>query len=503
MRNGKEIKVRRKIAILSEDIIAYIISCIVALIFGFNSPLHPWVGSESSIDSSVFKTVALMMERGYMPYRDSFDHKGPVLYILNWIGNRISQYRGIWLIEIICISFTFWMLYKISRLKCSVISSIITCFTAISLLFVYFEGGNFTEEYAMPCIAVSIYIFLDYLLNGVISNARVIISGICCGVVMMLRANMISIWIVYCLAISCVLLSRKAISKWGNFAVFFLCGLAITIVPILAWLLVNDDISYFINDYVLFNMQYSSVEGGRAVLSAKWSSFFEFFNTTVYLVAFCSIIFHLKEILVVNISYAIYLILTVILMVMSGMSYGHYGMILVPAVIYPISLLFSDIEKITEANQRKTLLMLTSLYFLSIIIIPSWVTTVDSIPMKYEKKGENNRYELTNNLVNLIEKLTDEDDKISVYGNWDVIYVLSDRAHATRYSYQYPIGQVMPEIVDEYLHELQEEMPKIIVVCDGNYDDRIRNFLDENNYKLQFASNTEDLNESAMLFLKQ
>ena len=38
-------------------------------------------------------------------------------------------------------------------------------------------------------------------------------------------------------------------------------------------------------------------------------------------------------------------------MVMSGMAYGHYGMILVPAVIYPISLVFSDIEKITETYQ--------------------------------------------------------------------------------------------------------------------------------------------------------
>ena len=108
----------RKIGNYQEKFIAFIISCIVALLFGFNSPLHPWVGSEAYTDSSVFKTVALMMEHGYMPYRDSFDHKGPILYIINLIGNSISQYRGIWVIEIIFLTVTFYMLYKISRLSC-------------------------------------------------------------------------------------------------------------------------------------------------------------------------------------------------------------------------------------------------------------------------------------------------------------------------------------------------------------------------------------------------
>ena len=87
----------------SENTIALSVSIILALIFGINSPLHPWLGTEAGTDSSVFKTVVMMMERGYQPYRDSFDHKGPFLYILNWLGNRISPYNGIWWIEVAAI----------------------------------------------------------------------------------------------------------------------------------------------------------------------------------------------------------------------------------------------------------------------------------------------------------------------------------------------------------------------------------------------------------------
>lgn len=492
----------RKIGNYQEKFIAFIISCIVALLFGFNSPLHPWVGGEAYTDSSVFKTVALMMEHGYMPYRDSFDHKGPILYIINLIGNSISQYRGIWVIEIIFLTVTFYMLYKISRLSCGVVSSTIVCFTSISLLFEYYEGGNLTEEYAMPFIAAGIYIFLDYFFNNFISKPRLICSGICCGIVLMLRPNMISVWIIFCASIFIIFLLKKSIKKLVSFIIFFLCGLAIVIVPLLIWLATKHDLYYFFNDYVVFNIQYSSAAGGRALLSTKWASFFKFFNATVYILSFFSVIFHIKIKKIVNISYLLYLFVTIILMVMSGKSYGHYGMILIPAVIYPISLVFSDIEKITEAHNRKAVFLLASLYVLSSLIAPKWISTAEGVITKYETKDENHYSDVTNNIVNIITDLTDENDKISVYGNWDVLYVLSDRTHATRYSYQFPIADVMPDIMDEYMRELQKEMPEIIVVQAGRYDSNIQSFLDNNNYEIRYSSNTEDLSNSAILFVK-
>ena len=57
----------------------------LSFVFLFNSPLHPWIRGESTTDSSVFRTVAMMMRYGYMPYRDSFDHKGPLLYIIEFL----------------------------------------------------------------------------------------------------------------------------------------------------------------------------------------------------------------------------------------------------------------------------------------------------------------------------------------------------------------------------------------------------------------------------------
>ena len=197
------------IAYDKESILALISSLILSMIFMFNSPLHPWKGGASATDSSVFKTVAFMMEKGYMPYRDTFDHKGPVIYLLNYLGNKISDYRGIWVIEAFFLIVLIFAMYKIARLSCSIISSAITVLLALSILFTYFEGGNLTEEYAMPCIAIALFIFMDYLLNDKISNLRIMSAGIGCGIVLMLRPNMIAVWAVFCLFIFVDLLKER------------------------------------------------------------------------------------------------------------------------------------------------------------------------------------------------------------------------------------------------------------------------------------------------------
>ena len=120
---------------IRENVAVIISLAIFAFLFLVNSPLHPWIRSNSKTDSSVFRTVAMMMDKGYMPYKDSFDHKGPLLYIIDWIGNKISLSSGIWMIEFGCMIITLFMIYKIARLSCKISSAWITMAVSSSLLF--------------------------------------------------------------------------------------------------------------------------------------------------------------------------------------------------------------------------------------------------------------------------------------------------------------------------------------------------------------------------------
>lgn len=483
-----------------EIIFVIVFSAFLAFIFLLNSPLHIWRGATASgTDSSVFQTIAMMMDKGYMPYRDSFDHKGPLLYVINYWGLKVDYYRGVWVFEFIFMTVTFFMLYKIARLKTKIFSSILVVVTAMTMLFTYFQDGNMTEEYAMPFIAIGIYIFLDYLLNSKITWYRIAISGISMGAVCLLRPNMIAVWIVFCAAIFFRTIVEKDWKQLGQFVAWFLVGFALIVIPFIVWLAVNGALQDCIEDYIVFNMQYTSAEGGRASLGAKWRSFFTFATSTIYIFALMGIAYSLRKKLFVDFTYAIYMVVGVALLCISGMEYGHYGMALVPAVVYPLSLIMENVENLSNQEISKVIKMLISVYIMATIIVPQSLDTIYSFPSYYSNRDKGPIDDITREICVKVAELTSEDDAISVYGNTDIIYVVSHRKHATKFSYQFPIGQVMPEIMDEYMEQLEEEQPPVVVVT--TYDDNnIQKFLEENEYEKVWPEENEEQTTSYVVY---
>jgi hypothetical protein len=484
-----------------ENIIAVIISGIFSFFFLIKSPLHPWYKGEAATDSCVFKTVSMMIEKGYMPYKDTFDHKGPLLYLINYWGDCISKYSGVWVIEFAFLTITLFMMYKTARLMCKRSTSVISVLIANSLLFEYFSSGNLVEEYAMTYISIAIFIFLDYLKNSKISNLRLLICGASLACTLLLRPNMISIWVVMCLAILIKELIGKQYKKLWNFILWFSIGMAIIFIPIIIWLGTNGALKQCWADYIEFNRLYTSAEGGRALFSAKWSSFLWFFNTSVYIISFTSLAYMctFKD-RFINISYLIYMTVTLLFVCMSGMQFAHYGMILVPAVVYPIAAIFSELELIEHEQLQRIITILLCVYSLNTLILPEWIDLTQNIPYIYESKDEGHISETVYTISDIINSTVDENDAISVYGNWNIIYIISNHIHATRYSYQSPVAFIMPEIMNEYITSLQEEAPKIIVVQQGHYDSIIENFLAENGYHILWSENDDEPTKGALVY---
>ena len=468
-----------------------------AFILLLQSPLHIWRHGTSRTDQSVFQTIALMMERGYLPYRNSFDHKGPLLYLINYIGRQIAAYRGIWALEFVFMVITLISLYKIARLKCNKISACIAVLTSASLLFEFFEEGNLTEEYAMPFIAIALFIFLDYFLNRNINHMRLILCGFCFGGVFLLRPNMIAVWVVFCIAVFVDCLRQNNGRLLGTYTTLFLTGTGIIVIPVVIWLIVGGILTDCLQCYIYFNFLYSSCPE-RALFYHKWQCFFMFLNHTVVILSTAiSVYFAGKAERFLYGTYICCIGCTLWFIAISGMSYGHYGMVLVPVTVFPVASLLSECQKQKNTDGSAVILLVT-LWLLGSIIMPDWLSQIGSSAKIYAKRHEINYSETVADICRIIGEKTSYDEAISVYGNWDIIYLLSDRIHATRYSYQYPIGVVMPEIIDEYIEALKREKPKIIVVQAGRFDDIISPFLSENHYELIWQENAEE--GPAMLF---
>lgn len=453
-----------------------------ALVFMSQSPLNILLlNGNSGIDSSVFRTIAMQMERGLMPYRDSFDHKGPLLYIYNYLGLLIKRHRGIWIIEFISAFAAFGLMYKTARLKCDRMRSFFVLIICAAPLYSYFEGGNMTEEYALPFIMSAVYIFADYFMNDRITRMRLVICGLGFGAVCMLRVNMIAVWIVFCCAVLLRSFREKRLEEIPRFLLYFLMGAGIIVLPICFWLIFNNAFVDFIKDYFVFNIMYTK-DAFRATALNKYNSFSGFANNIYVLTSIVVICRACRDRSLFHIAYLGYEIAGLLMICMSGQGYAHYGMVLVPALVYPFSLLLSK-----ETIREETWILAFVLYFSVSRVIPVWIGGIDkTAEYLLMENRTRERTDAVGQVCTYITTNTNIDEKIIVWGNWNIIYVESERLPASKYSYQLPIGNVDETIMTEFFGELSETLPRIVVISQDERIEEILGFLNEHQYACTF-----------------
>lgn len=65
-------------------------------------------------DSSIYQYIGHLINIGKTPYIDAFDHKGPVLYLINAIANLLGT-DGIWIVNILFIVAYTYAVYIIAN----------------------------------------------------------------------------------------------------------------------------------------------------------------------------------------------------------------------------------------------------------------------------------------------------------------------------------------------------------------------------------------------------
>ena len=92
----------------------FVSAVIFLVIFSWNtSPLYTFFG----YDSSIFKAMGKFMADGLTPYKDFFDHKGPIIILIEWIGFGItkSDYTML-LLQAIFLTASLFGVYKIANI---------------------------------------------------------------------------------------------------------------------------------------------------------------------------------------------------------------------------------------------------------------------------------------------------------------------------------------------------------------------------------------------------
>ena len=455
-----------------KEVLLILILIVFAIIISFQLFFNPFSKTYEGMDTFVFAYIGESMHDGQIPYKDIFDHKGPFLYFINYLGTFLETTIGIWIIEVVFLIISTIFIYKISKLivkskKVSLIISIFIMFTMGS----YTLSGNYVEEFALPFILISLYLYIDLYLNKdnllQITSKKSLIIGICCGFVLMLRINMAVVWLVYSVFIFFDLLKkdRKALLKYIT---YFIIGNLIVIIPFCIYLLINDAFGDFIHQYIIFNFIYSAEN------TSSIENSFLYFATISPVLIFCLILFFIKsenkKLKYINF---IFFIMTFIIVILPGNEFAHYGIILLPAYIYPLC-------NMCDFLIKRKIYFIVIVLFMSIIFCSDIFYTIFKIIYI-------NTYTYQNGAKEIIEYINtekEENDKLVVLGNYCNFYIETNLEPCSKYVYQIPIAYIDKQIIVDTINDIKNKNPKFIIKDRYNLDENMEKnfkFIDNSN----------------------
>ncbi|MCK5129345.1 MAG: hypothetical protein KAQ68_05820 [Clostridiales bacterium] len=243
------------------EIIIALFGILTLLFCTKNSPLfyfNDWV------DVNSFFTVGKAMFNGKVLYKDIFEQKGPVLYLIHGIGYLISNttFIGVFIIE--AMSFSVLMIYCYKLLKLFYSDTISLIGTAILPFFIlsskYFCHGGSAEEYILCLQMVALYHIMYYFKTAyyekTINLKHIFVNGSLFSLTFLIKYNIAVFWVLPILTMIISMLINRQYKDVLKSVAMFLLGCSVIIAPILIYFIANNALADFINIYFIFNVKF-------------------------------------------------------------------------------------------------------------------------------------------------------------------------------------------------------------------------------------------------------
>lgn len=238
----------------------------IMLVVSKSSPLYvinDWV------DLNAFLTMGKGWAHGLVPYRDLFEQKGPVLYILFLLAHQIANsYLGVFIIETLFFFLTLVILFKTARFFLSSRMSLVLCF--ISAIFLtlspFFKAGGSAEELAFPAIVYTIYLVFKLQAQAFkLSKMSYLLSGVSLGCLFWAKYTMIGSWVGFFLSLAVCLLIQKELKELLGAVTYSLLGFSLVSFAVLAYFYATGALGDLYHAYFYANIALYPPEGASSV----------------------------------------------------------------------------------------------------------------------------------------------------------------------------------------------------------------------------------------------
>jgi hypothetical protein len=422
-------------------------------------------------DSGVFLYIGWRILNGELPYRDIWDHKPPLIFYINALGLAITNPTrwGVWLLEFASLFLAALIGFYLLKKALGIFPAIYSLLLGLLTLTFIIEGGNLTEEFTLPLQFFALWLIYDADKYS-FSFWRLFLIGFIGAIAFFTKQVTIGIWIAIIIYLTLTRLKHNQTRQWIKEILSFGVGGLVVCTVIILFFGIQGTLEEFWNAAFKYNFIYFFANNNLAqkleplltgITPLTKVGLFQFaiigYGLGIVLILFRKdIISNWTPLLFVGL---IDLPIELILISVSGQFYGHYYMVLLPALFIFSGLTFWVILSQLSSWNVPNVAKLT--FQLSIIGIFLWSSySYYRAQVSYLGKVNNET------ISNYIEFHTYPNDYVLLWGAESSINFSAQRRSPTRFVYQYPIykqGYVDEKMILEFLEDIIQNRPSLII----------------------------------------
>lgn len=246
------------------------IAAMVLLLCSKSSPLFVF---NDWMDANIFFTMGKSMMNGRVLYRDVFDHKGPVLYLVYGIGWLLDHtgFAGVLVLEVLaCAVFLAVSLRTVALLaeKSPHPAWALLPAAGVAASRAFSHGGS-AEEFLLPLLAAALYGLLRSCKDEDAMPLRAVLAqGVLAGCALWLKYTVLGFYLAWVLILAVLYLRRGWYRALVRSCAAYLAGMALATLPWVLYFGAQGALPDWFTAYFYDNLfLYSGNRGGVAALA--------------------------------------------------------------------------------------------------------------------------------------------------------------------------------------------------------------------------------------------
>jgi hypothetical protein len=373
-------------------------------------------------------------------------------------GLFLGGFTGIWITELIFVFVSVLFAYKTALFFGSQHKALFgTAFSFVALLSFFLVNAG-AEEYSLPFLMISLYIFTKYFFSVKkdVSFPELIILGICLASAILIRLNMFPLWAGFCAVIFFESVLKRRFIFLVKCIIGFCLGIAIIIFPVFLYLKLNGIIDAFIEQVIFAGTARGFGETGLKIIEKNFFLVLGRNNCALplWLGIFWLITKYKQNDFTYYLGYTLSYFLMVLFLSFSGGG-NHYNLVLIPFFVPALTYLAGVLYNTFSGYRAKNIILI---FFFCCIFTESFIRYAFYLTNKFHDNSGNNLVKAGK----IIDDNTKNGDKIISLGINGYIYPFTQREPASRYFYQ---GSGLGEIAgarETFISEILNSKPVII-----------------------------------------